>query len=92
MIRYFRAKTDLDNFGYQGEKALTRREKEVLELAVQGLTNKEIADYLGRLNDLGPLEIVTIRSAAYDMLNEEPATAPETVGRPALTLIVGGAA
>lgn len=51
-----------------------------------------IADYLGRLNDLGPLEVVTIRSAAYDMLNEQPAHAPEVVGRPALTLIAGGAA
>lgn len=58
----------------------------------EGMEPQEIADYLGRLNDLGPLEIVTIRSAAYDMLNEAPTAAPETVGRPALTLIAGGAA
>ena len=58
----------------------------------EGMEPQAIADYLGRLNDLGPLEIVTIRSAAYDMLNEEPAAGPEAVGRPALTLVVGGAA
>lgn len=58
----------------------------------EGMDPEEVADYLGRLNDLGPLEIVTIRSAAYDMLNEEPAEAPAVVGRPALTLIAGGAA
>jgi hypothetical protein len=58
----------------------------------EGMDPGEIAEYLGRLNDLGPLEIVTIRSAAYDMLNEEPAEAPTVLGRPALTLIAGGAA
>ncbi len=59
----------------------------------EGMDPDGIADYLGRLNDLGPLEVVTIRSAAYDMLNEEPAAVPETVGPgPALTLIAGGAA
>jgi len=58
----------------------------------EGMDPDGIADYLGRLNDLGPLEVVTIRSAAYDMLNEEQSAVPETVGRPTLTLIAGGAA
>jgi len=58
----------------------------------EGMDPDGIADYLGRLNDLGPLEVVTIRSAAYDMLNEEPAAAPDAAGRPVLTLIAGGAA
>lgn len=59
----------------------------------EGMDPDGIADYLGRLNDLGPLEVVTIRSAAYDMLNEQPADAPDVAGgRPVLTLIAGGAA
>ncbi|RAV12341.1 hypothetical protein DQP55_11985 [Mycolicibacterium sp. GF69] len=59
----------------------------------EGMAPDGIADYLGRLNDLDPLEVVTIRSAAYDMLNEQPADAPDVDGgRPVLTLIAGGAA
>lgn len=58
----------------------------------EGMDPDGIADYLGRLNDLDPLEVVTIRSAAYDMLNEEQSAVPEAVGRPTLTLIAGGAA
>ncbi|MCV7137939.1 hypothetical protein [Mycolicibacterium fortuitum] len=59
----------------------------------EGMSPEEIADYLGRLNDLGPLEVVTIRSAAYDMLNEAPAVAPApAAGGPKLTVITGGAA
>lgn len=58
-----------------------------------GMSPEEIADYLGRVNDLDPLEVVTIRSAAYDMLNEELVAAPAIGGgKPALTLIAGGAA
>ncbi|WP_099020909.1 hypothetical protein [Mycolicibacterium palauense] len=75
------------------EKVLNILQRNVIRgFLDEGMDPQEIADYLGRLNDLGPLEIVTIRSAAYDMLNEEPAATPETVGRPALTLIAGGAA
>ncbi|PJE03592.1 MAG: hypothetical protein CK429_32840 [Mycobacterium sp.] len=58
-----------------------------------GMSPEEIADYLGRVNDLGPLEVVTIRSAAYDMLNEQTLEAPVAAsGKPMLTLISGGAA
>lgn len=58
-----------------------------------GMSPEEIADYLGRVNDLGPLEVVTIRSAAYDMLNEQTLEAPFAAsGKPMLTLISGGAA
>lgn len=57
------------------------------------MSPEEIADYLGRVNDLGPLEVVTIRSAAYDMLNEQTLAAPAAAsGKPMLTLISGGAA
>lgn len=59
----------------------------------EGMDPEAIAEYLGRLNDLGPLEIVTIRSAAYDMLNGEPAEVSNVAGgQPVLTLIAGGAA
>lgn len=58
-----------------------------------GMSPEEIADYLGRVNDLDPLQVVTIRSAAYDMLNEQTPDAPATGGgKPTLTLIAGGAA
>ncbi|WP_188113031.1 hypothetical protein [Mycobacterium simiae] len=33
----------------------------------KGLSPEEIVDYLSRLNDLEPLEVVTIRSAAYEL-------------------------
>lgn len=57
-----------------------------------GKSPEEIADYLGRVNDLGPLDIVTIRSAAYDLLNEPAPAASAAAGKPILTLIAGGAA
>ena len=57
-----------------------------------GMSPEEIADYLGRVNDLGRLEVITIRSAAYDMINEEPAAAPAAGGKPMLAVITGGAA
>ncbi|ORB77198.1 hypothetical protein, partial [Mycobacterium timonense] len=45
------------------------------------------------VNDLGPLDVVTIRSAAYDMLDEQtPAGPAASCGKPILTLIRGGAA
>ena len=55
------------------------------------MSPEEIADYLGRVNDLGPLDVVTIRSAAYDMLDEQPPAASAPCGKPMLTLISGGA-
>jgi len=58
----------------------------------RGKSPEEIANYLGRVNDLGPLEVITIRSAAYDMLNEDPAPAPAATGEPVLAVITGGAA
>jgi hypothetical protein len=57
-----------------------------------GMSPEEIADYLGRVNDLDALEVITIRSAAYDMLNGESAAAACPAGKPQLTVIVGGAA
>ncbi|BBN50852.1 hypothetical protein [Mycobacterium avium] len=55
-----------------------------------GMSPEEIADYLGRVNDLDPLDVVTIRSAAYDMLNEQTPPAPAAAsGKPILTLIGG---
>lgn len=58
-----------------------------------GKSPEEIADYLGRVNDLDPLDIITIRSAAYDLLNEGPAVSapPAASGTPTLTLVTGGA-
>lgn len=57
-----------------------------------GMSPEAIADYLGRLNDLDALEVVTIRSAAYDLLNEPaPEHALPQVGSPTLTVIAGGA-
>jgi hypothetical protein len=58
----------------------------------EGLGPEGIADYLGRVNDLGPLEVATIRSAAYDMMAEDTVAAPVAGGKPVLTLIAGGVA
>ncbi|XTP38538.1 hypothetical protein ACORG1_34390 (plasmid) [Mycobacterium sp. TJFP1] len=58
-----------------------------------GMSPEDIADFLGRVNDLGPLDIVTIKSAAYDLLNEPVAPAAVSGGgKPVLTVIAGGAA
>ncbi|QIV79611.1 hypothetical protein [Mycolicibacterium frederiksbergense] len=57
-----------------------------------GMSPEDIADFLGRVNDLGPLDIVTIKSAAYDLLNEPAAPATAAGGKPVLTVIAGGAA
>ncbi len=46
----------------------------------EGMSPEDIADYIGRINDLGPLEVVTIRSAAYDMLNEHTSVGPDLSG------------
>lgn len=54
-----------------------------------GVSPEAIADFFGRLNDLDDLEIVTIRSAAYDMLNEtdNAAAANAPAGPPTLSVI-----
>ena len=58
-----------------------------------GMSPEDIADFLGRVNDLGPLDIVTIKSTAYDLLNEPAAPgAAIGAGKPVLTVIAGGAA
>jgi hypothetical protein len=55
-----------------------------------GMTPDAIANYIGRLSDLDEADILLIRSAAIDMLNELAVTRPRA-GRPVLTLLPGGA-
>jgi hypothetical protein len=55
------------------------------------MSPEAIADYLGRVNDLDALEIVTIRSAAYDLLNEPAPQHAVPLGPSTLTVIAGGA-
>lgn len=77
----------------RGEKMLNILQRNVIRGYLDdGMSPEEIADYLGRVNDLGPLEVVTIRSAAYDMLHEGMVAAPAAGGKPVLTLISGGTA
>jgi hypothetical protein len=57
----------------------------------EGMSPEDIADYIGSINDLDLLDVVTIRSAAYDILNEPTTAAPDLSGRrPTLTVIAGG--
>jgi len=56
-----------------------------------GMTPEAIANYIGRVSDLEDADVLLIRSAAADMLNESVASAPVRLGRPVLTLIQGGA-
>jgi hypothetical protein len=54
-----------------------------------GMTPESVANYLGRVADLEPGEVVALRAAAEDILNDVPL--PAHFGRPRLTLIKGGA-
>lgn len=54
-----------------------------------GMTPDAVANYIGRVSDLEDSDILLIRSAATDMLNET-ATTPPRPQRPVLTLIRGG--
>lgn len=56
--------------------ALTRAQiDEIQHRLDEGMTPEAIADSLGRLADLDELDIVTIRSTAYDLVNGEPVRA-----------------
>lgn len=48
---------------------------EIQQRLDEGMTPEAIADSLGRLADLDELDIVTIRSTAYDLVNGEPVRA-----------------
>lgn len=55
---------------------LTRAQiDEIQQRLDEGMTPEAIADSLGRLADLEELDIVTIRSTAYDLVNGEPVRA-----------------
>ena len=56
-----------------------------------GMTPDAIANYIGRLSDLDDADILLIRSAAIDMLDEPTPYAPSYTDRPVLTLLQGGA-
>lgn len=56
--------------------ALTRAQiDEIQQRLDQGMTPEAIADSIGRLADLDPLDVVQIRSVAYDLVNGEPVRA-----------------
>lgn len=56
--------------------ALTRAQiDEIQQRLDEGMSPEAIADSIGRLADLDELDIVTIRSTAYDLLNGEPVRA-----------------
>ncbi|MDZ4268171.1 MAG: hypothetical protein U1D00_21180 [Mycobacterium sp.] len=58
--------------------ALTRAQiEEIQQRLEEGMTPEAIADSIGRLADLDELEIVVIRSTAYDLLNGEPVRASD---------------
>lgn len=58
------------------DMALTRAQiDEIQQRLDEGMTPEAIADSLGRLADLDELDIVTIRSTAYDLVNGEPVRA-----------------
>ncbi|BBN50815.1 hypothetical protein [Mycobacterium avium] len=58
--------------------ALTRAQiDEIQQRLDEGMTPEAIADSLGRLADLDELDIVTIRSTAYDLVNGEPVRAAD---------------
>ena len=55
-----------------------------------GMTPDAIANYIGRVSDLDDVDVLLIRSAAADMLNESAAPDPRPC-RPLLSLIRGDA-
>ncbi|MGJ6127372.1 hypothetical protein QN239_32860 [Mycolicibacterium sp. Y3] len=56
--------------------ALTRAQiDEIQQRLDEGMTPEAIADSIGRMADLDELDIVTIRSTAYDLINGEPVRA-----------------
>ncbi|CAN5736696.1 hypothetical protein BH09ACT8_BH09ACT8_56100 [soil metagenome] len=58
--------------------ALTRAQiDEIQERLDEGMSPEAIADSIGRLADLDELELVTIRSTAYDLRNGEPVRASD---------------
>lgn len=58
--------------------ALTRAQiAEIQERLDEGMSPEAIADSIGRVADLDELELVTIRSAAYDLRNGEPVRASD---------------
>lgn len=58
------------------DMALTRAQiDEIQQRLDEGMTPEAIADSIGRLADLDELDIVTIRSTAYDLVNGEPVRA-----------------
>ena len=58
--------------------ALTRAQiDEIQERLDEGMSPEAIANSIGRLADLDELEVVTIRSVAYDLHNGEPVRASD---------------
>jgi hypothetical protein len=58
--------------------ALTRAQiDEIQQRLDEGMTPEAIADSIGRLADLDELDIVVIRSTAYDLLNSEQVRASD---------------
>ncbi|KAA1249866.1 hypothetical protein F0Q45_12740 [Mycobacterium simiae] len=57
---------------------LTRAQiDEIRQRLDEGMSPEAIADSIGRLADLDELDIVTIRSTAYDLSNGEPVRAAD---------------
>lgn len=60
------------------EMALTRAQiDEIQQRLDEGMTPEAIADSIGRMADLDELDIVTIRSTAYDLRNGEEVRAAD---------------
>lgn len=58
--------------------ALTRAQlDDIQERLDEGMTPEAIADSLGRIADLDHLDVITIRSAAYDLSRGEPVRASD---------------
>jgi len=58
--------------------ALTRAQIDEIEQRLdEGMTPEAIADSIGRVADLEELDIVVIRSTAYDLMNGEPVRASD---------------